>query len=215
MANEEIKAQNMELALDAAVKLFLKVGPAKTTKVMIAKESGLSRRTIERYFKSETDCVVQVSGWLIRHAHETMPSYSEDTFKKGNYTAAQILKMYMQDVKDTFCKEPRLFICYLEIKTYIYRISDTSEVDYEKFVKALGVRDQIVRIFERGSQDKTLDIKGDYLTAAEYFYEMLIYHLSGLTIKYKLDVDMAMRDLDSYVDYTIDVYCFDKNQIHH
>jgi AcrR family transcriptional regulator len=69
MANEQIKAQNIELVLNKTYHLFLKHGIERVTKEMIAHESGLSRRTIDRYFTDKTDCVLQVAEWVVRNIH--------------------------------------------------------------------------------------------------------------------------------------------------
>jgi AcrR family transcriptional regulator len=215
MANEDVKMRNIEISLRAAAELFIKYGPSNTTKEMIAKQSGLSRRSIERYFKSSMDCVLQTSVWLSERSHFDMSAYSDEIFADGKYTAYEILEIYLNEVKKTFQKEPRMPICYVEIKTYIFRNSDDCVRDYEKFTEDLGVRSLVRRIFKLGEQDGSIDFKSDYITTTEYFYEMLMLYLSNMSMIYEKNPEKALENIDEYIKNTLQRYCIDKKQIHH
>jgi AcrR family transcriptional regulator len=215
MANEDVKIRNIEISLRATAELFIKYGPSNTTKEMIAKQSGLSRRSIERYFKSNMDCVLQTSVWISERSHFDMSAYSDEIFSDGKHTASEILEIYLNEVKKTFPKEPRLPICYIEIKTYIFRNSDDCVRDYEKFTEDLGVRSLVRRIFKLGAQDGSIYFKSDYITAAEYFYEMLMHYLSNISMIYEQYPEKALEILGNYIKNTLQRYCIDKKQIHH
>ncbi len=207
MANEELRMQNIELALKASAELFIEYGPENTTKVMIAEKSGLSRRSIERYFKSGMECLLQTSAWLARHAHKDMTVYKEDIFLGGKCTAEEILNIYLNEVKELFIKEPRIFMCYVEIKTFIYRNSQNCQQDYERFSDALGILTLIRRIFKMGAKDGTINTSADYRTEAEYFYQMMIYYFSGLTLQYDMNPEKTLENIDEFIANMRKAYC--------
>jgi AcrR family transcriptional regulator len=207
MANEELKMQNIELSLKTAAGLYMKYGPNNTTKSLIAKESGLSRRTIERYFKSEMDCVMQTTNWISKNMHSHMFAYSDEIFDNGERTAADILELYLRETKKLFDAEPRMFILYTEVKTYIYRNSDNTDRDFETFSDLLGVRSLVRRIFKKGSEDGSLLIKTDYLTASESFYTTMIYYYADVTLKYKNEPQKASVAIDEYIENMLWIYC--------
>jgi AcrR family transcriptional regulator len=200
MPSKVVKIQNLECALNTAYKLYLKFGIDKVTKEMIARECGLSRKSIDRYFPDKTDCVLQVLEWIMsgiqQKAREIFP---ESVFFDG-HTGIELLEMYMKYVKRIFLHDPKLFVLYTEFKLYIYRNCKENEQEYSLLVNKIGNHALRTRIYDLGKQDGTFPADLDVKTEEEYFTESFFGFLANLALSLS---DHARAELEKQIDYRI------------
>jgi AcrR family transcriptional regulator len=208
MPSREVKIQNLDCALGAAYKLYLENGIDKVTKEMIAKESDLSRKSIDRYFPEKTDCVLKVMEWLLNKINlETRELFPESLFADG-HTGAELLKMYMEYVKQLFLKEPKLFVLYAEFKLYIYRNCRDYEQQYTLMWNQLGNHRLRCKIYECGKQDGTFPADLDIKKEEEYFTESYFGFLSNLAMSMREhNTEEIEKQIDYRINNTIELYC--------
>lgn len=79
MANEEIREQNIEKVLDAAVEVFTEYGVDGTTFGLIAGRAGVSMRSVQRYFgtkeKLAENIIGRVTGLMHAEIYNVLSSY--------------------------------------------------------------------------------------------------------------------------------------------
>jgi AcrR family transcriptional regulator len=208
MANENLKAQNLEMVLGTAYDLFLEHGIEKVTKEMISRHSGLSRRTIDRYFLDKKDCIIKVAQWfLLRVRVGIGERYTDEMFTTGKYTGAELLRMYMLDLKRMFLSEPRHFVLYAEYKVYIYRNCDKHEQGYSLLTDFMGSRNLRQKIYKLGKKDGSLPNDIDIYTEESYFCESFFGFLSNLAISFGVHSPNEMEhQIDQRIDNTIALY---------
>lgn len=214
MTNEELKKQGIEKALKSAFNLYLKHGIEKVTKEMIAKESKLSIRTVNRYFSTKTDCVIMTAEWiLLEIRHDTMSRYPESMFTNGRHTGLELFEMYMNDMKQLFFREPRIWVLYSEFKMYIYRHCDAYEQRYTLLCDCMGNHRLREKIYELGRKDGSMSGNMDFQAEEEYFTESFFGLLSNLAFSFHIkNKDVVEQQIDQRINNTIAYYRFDRNQ---
>lgn len=216
MANEEIKAANLQSVLKTSYNLFKKHGIEQVTKEQISRESGLSRRTIDRYFTTKKDCVLQtMEMYLSNTDYDIECHFTNDMFMDGHYTAADLLERYMVETKKMFVKNVKHFAFYTEFKLYVYRNCRRGDKGYE-LIKGHGSDGNLCqKIFMLGSMDGTLRIGTDIETEDEYFRDSFIGYLSMLALasdsytKAELESRVDKRISNTLALYRIDSACAD------
>jgi AcrR family transcriptional regulator len=213
MANEQLKLQNLDLALETAYNLYLQYGIDKVTKEMIAKECGLSRKSIDRYFPNKTDCVIRVTEWVLQVIRlKTSSIFTEKMFTDGKHTGIQLMKLYMSTIKDIFMREPKVFALYTEFKVYIYRNCENFEQEYTLFCNQMGNQRLRHRIYALGKKDGTLPKSIDLKTEEEYFTESFFGFLSNLAFSFSLHSREEMeKQIDQRIKNTIAIYSTESN----
>jgi AcrR family transcriptional regulator len=211
MANEELKAQGLEKALHTAYELYLTHGIDQVTKEMIAKESGLSVRTVHRYFADKTDCITQVIRWAFQKDQvEFDEKYDDALFNSGKYTAAEILRMYMTDVKNFFLDDPRRFILYTDYKLYTYYNRD----EFAKIDRSMErVSDRRIqeKIYELGQRDGSFSPDLDFCTESSYLTASFFGLLTNLSISFFAHSRSEMEhQIDERIQNTIALYTGEK-----
>lgn len=216
MANENLKAQNLEIVLSTAYDLYLQHGIEKVTKEMISRESGLSRRTIDRYFVDKKDCIIKVAEWfLIKVRTAISKRYTVSMFSSGKYTGSELLRMYMIDLKRMFLEEPRHFVLYAEYKIYIYRNCEKHEQGYTLLTDFMGSRDLRQKIYTLGKQDGSLPANIDIYTEEAYFCESFFGFLSNLAISFGVHSPKEIENqINQRIDNTINLYTGLSNNVY-
>lgn len=197
MANEEIRLANIEAVLQTAINLFVENGIENTTREMLARTSGVSRRSTERYFPCKADCVVQASQWFAKSLTEGLESVK--MLEDGNYPAEEVLRKFFDELKQSLLKEPRIYIFFAETKGFIYRNCKDRAADYKNLLEAIGWRRILQKIFEKGEQDGTL--KGHFgpEKTARYLANTMVSFFSNLVLLYDKEPDMLESCVTTYL----------------
>lgn len=205
MANEEIRRANIETVLQAAINLFIEHGIENTTREMLARASGLSRRSTERYFPTKPDCVVQAAAWFAKALTEDLECMK--MLEEGNHAADEVLRKFFEDMKLSLMKEPRIFICFAEAKGYIYRNCNDRATDYKNFLEAIGWRRILQKIFEKGEQDGTLKCQFGPEKTARYLANTMVSFFSNLVLLYDKQPDVLEDCVTTYLTDMWNLYC--------
>jgi AcrR family transcriptional regulator len=162
-------------------KLFVENGIENVTKEMIADASGLSRKSIDRYFEGKADCVIRIMEWLLYAIRDSMTmKYPHSIFTDGEHSGAELLRKYMVDIKAMFLKWTNVFVLFSEYRNFVYRNSNELERRYTDMLNMVGSHRIRMRIFTLGMEDGTLRSDIDARRAEHYFVEMYLGYLSQL-----------------------------------
>ena len=206
MLQEEQKEQNIERVLQIAYELFLLHGIENTTKTMLAKTSGLSRKSIDRYFSDKTDCVLQVADWIGKHVRSNINRYPASLFTDGRHTGAQLLRMYMERAKELLMDTPRIFVCRAEFKTFVYRNCADFEKSYARLLDALDCHRLIFNICTLGIRDGSFRSDLDAQAETAYICEGFLGFLSNMALSAGQDPFRTARQIDLYIDKVMAMY---------
>jgi AcrR family transcriptional regulator len=202
MANEILRIQNINRVLQVASKLFLDYGIENVTKEMIADASGLSRKSIDRYFANKTDIVIRVTEWILSNIRDGWEAkYPPGLFTDGEHTGADIMRMYMADLKKLFFNDPRLFVLYSEFRAYIYRNCEDFDQSYGEFWNMMGGHRLRGKIYALAHKDGTIPHYGDFRTEEAYFCNSFLGFFSNLAVSFNQHSrDEIERQIDRYAD---------------
>jgi AcrR family transcriptional regulator len=209
MANEAIRLANMEIVLETAVDLFIKNGIQNTTREMIVRASGLSRRSTERYFPTMTDFVVQSAEWMGRQLRQHSQTFA--LLQEETVTAAQALRVFLEELKELLLREPRLYICFSEFKAYLFRNSENPHEDYRLFSGALGYQSMLQQIFELGELDGTVHAHYSPDSNARYLINTIVSYFTNVVLLFQQEPDSIPPYLNKYINDTWEIYCLKNN----
>jgi AcrR family transcriptional regulator len=207
MSNQNSK--NLDYALDTSYRLFLELGIDQVTKEMIAKKCELSRKTIDRYFPSKTDCVINVAEWILQKIRLELNSrYPQTLFtENSNVKGITLLKNYMIDIKNLFLQEHRLFALYTEFKIYIYRNCADYDQSYSLLCNVMGTHRLRRRIYALGEKDNSIHLHNDIKIEEEYFTESFFGFLANLALSFEQhSLDTIVEQIDKRINSTIAQY---------
>jgi AcrR family transcriptional regulator len=203
LANEAIRVANIETVLESSIQLFLEHGIENTTREMIARASGLSRRSTERYFPSKTDCVVQAAEWYGRKLNA---NFQTKSMFDGKHKASEILMVFFQELRGILTTDTRIFAMYAEFKAYLYRNSADREQDYLRLMNAVGARRELEHIFIMGAKDGTVISHYTPENSAKYLIHTIMAFFSNAVLLYDSKPEVMMQYIDEFINETWNLY---------
>jgi AcrR family transcriptional regulator len=204
LANEAIRVANIETVLAAAAKLFIENGIENTTREMIARSSGVSRRSTERYFPTKTECVVRTVEWFGKKLNS---EFETNNMFDGGHKASEILMVFFQEMKKILHQDTRIYAVYAEFKAYLYRNSDDRENDYRRFMDAIGARHELEKIFKLGEVDGTVKSHYSPENSAKYLIHTIMAFFSNAVLLYDSKPEVMEYYIDEFVNETWKLYC--------
>jgi AcrR family transcriptional regulator len=207
MVNECKKDQNVDLALNAATKLVLKNGIDGTTKEMIARESGLSRKSIDRYFSDKSICMLQIAKRMGAKIRENVTSkYTDEMFTGGRYLGADLFERYILDFKNLFVSNPNVFMFYTEFRIHYTRYGSDVLKEYDELSELSGCKRLLESIFILGQLDGSLSVFSSPSNEAEHFCRTYFSFLGDMSVTFGERKDATLQQIDKFIDRTIKLY---------
>jgi AcrR family transcriptional regulator len=178
-----------------------------TTKEMIARSSGLSRKSIDRYFTEKPAYMLKIAKRIGDSVWKSVNGrYSNDMFTGGKYTGADLLEMYMQDIKSLFMHKTSIFVFYMEFKIYFSRHDSNYVKDYQDLSNSVGCKRLVESIFILGQIDGSLSVPSDPSTEADSFCRAYLSFLSDMALSYEDQKEETVRKIDRYIDRMLNLY---------
>lgn len=199
MPSEEYKEENMRQVLIAAMCCFEQYGVYTTTLKMIAKKSGLTIRSLSRYFGTKDNLIVKALAFYLDEYNSSA---------KSIYTAPQYLKLsgyeqikYMLNQRTTYTiQHPGLTLCVADIESYLAHNQIGEELrpiynDYMRFMKQV-----IKSALEKGLEDKTLSSTINIEQTIYFLYETFNCVLKRLPILYYNALTDQLEESKAYME---------------
>jgi hypothetical protein len=150
---------------------------------------------------------VRVAEWFGKDLYDNYQS--RQLLDGEQHTAAEILKTYFAELRRILIEEPRIYVCYAEFKAYLYRNSEHRDVDYRRFMEAVGCRKILQRIFELGAKDGTIRSRNTPEAEARYLTNTIMAYFSNAVLLYDTQPDVMVRTIDQYIEDTWNLFCGD------
>jgi AcrR family transcriptional regulator len=204
MANEKLKRQNLERALEAAYQCFLEVGIEKTTQTMVAERSGVSLRSVSRYFIDKADLAIQVAEYV---DIKVAASISEEvvSLPKDGKTGVMLLRDYMKRVERQALEHPEGYALRQEYLLFALRNHLPYEELKERLSCGFGNHPVLDEIFRIGRADGTIKTPLTDEEETAYFMQAFMTTVANQAVRYWAGGERdAHKDfLDEYIDRVI------------
>ena len=158
MANEQVRVQNVRNVLCAAHRCFIQSGIENTTLDLIAREAGVSLRSLNRYFVSKSDLVLETLRWSKQNdccASEEEQRRFEQLLNSRK-TGDQLLQSYIDLLIRLYRENPQVFLVRSEMEQYLFRNQLEQSAACIAARSAIMGRPVLREIFRRGQADRTL-----------------------------------------------------------
>jgi len=154
MPNERIRQQNMQTVLRQARKLFAANGVENTSVEMIARESGLTLRSVQNDYRTKNDLIAAVLDFGITAEIEEMRSFfsSEQYLRK---TGAEQILMIVTATYNKAVEMANIVICSSQMQRLLSRASKNSGKPLMAGNWKL-IMEHVERAFSRGIQDGSI-----------------------------------------------------------
>ena len=93
MKNEEIRLENKKKTIDAALRCFMKYGIENVSQNLLSKETGLSLRSINRFFAGKDDLIIHAIDQLAQEMSANC-ALAQEYIQKKNKTGIEMLEAY-------------------------------------------------------------------------------------------------------------------------
>lgn len=205
MISAEEKEKRREEMLAAAFRLFSEQSIDSVQMEDIAKETGYTRRSLNRYFCDKDNLVVEVSAW----AMESFTKVNRKRSPEKTGTAAETYAFFL----DSFLRMYREHSDILRLNQHFNIYVKARGIDAEQLMPYSGMIDAIKERFHavylRGEQDGTLrtDIPEEKIFSATLHLMLAAVTRYAVGLAYETGVDpeeelMTLRNM-LYKEYTI------------
>jgi hypothetical protein len=144
--------------------------------------------------------------WLEENVWNVVNGHYNRLMKNHKYTGAQLLEMYLKDLKKIFEEEPRYYVLDSELKSYFRRYSDSYWKDYSQHLDFGGCRKVMENIYRTGMEDQTLKRMPDPVMEADFLCRVYFGFLSRMARIYEYQPREALEQIDSYIDQVMSLY---------
>lgn len=154
MPNEMIRQQNMQTVLNQAMKLFVENGVENTSFEMIARESGLSLRSVQNYYHTKNDLIAAVLEFgLAIELREMKDFICTDTYR--NKTGAEQILTIITVAYNKAVEKAAVISCATQMQHILSRASD-NESKPLLAGNCQYIMEQIQEAFDKGLQDGSI-----------------------------------------------------------
>lgn len=207
MANEMIREQNVEKVLSTAYESFLSEGIEKTTQAMIAHKTGLSLRTVSRYFASKDEMVVLVAKYVL-DAVKASPQTTAADLRAMGKSGIELLELYFAHVKAAYLKNPSVYLLRVEFDIYFSRNKVFGNNMYDSVVAETNSRPMLHEIFIIGGNDGTIRCTSDVDFEVRLLCNGYLGFICALALKSaaRMEAEDAEEQLDLFFARLLDQY---------
>lgn len=120
MSLQEVREQNKQKVIENALIMFLNNGIENTKVVDIAKASGLTERSVFRYFNTKADLVLAAAMHFFNHEVDILHSFWDEIDKSGENGHEKVYQVLLAYAM-LFFNEKKSLVFVQEAEIYLYR----------------------------------------------------------------------------------------------
>lgn len=181
MSLEQLRENNKKLVTEKALECFIENGIEKTKVSDIARRSGLTERSIFRYFATKTDIVIAAS-FLYWEKAEKYTREALEKERRADLTGIEQIRVILYAYSSLLLADPRGIRFSLDAEVALYNAGKYHEVvnrPPEKYETYTGPLAQALRV---GIADGTVDPKADVKTLYYNSYDSILGMMQRLTV---------------------------------
>ncbi len=207
MKNEEIRLENKKKTIDAALRCFMKYGIENVSQNLLSKETGLSLRSINRFFAGKDDLIIHAIDQLAQEMSANC-ALAQEYIQKKNKTGIEMLEAYLLGLRTYFLREPLRFAFKREVDVYLYRNSTNRGDIYHKLALNTCPRPILYKIIDAGKKDGSIVLMSDIDTEVNYLSSTYFNFLADIAVKkvYCNEPDDAQRQIDDFIKKALKMY---------
>ena len=152
MSLEELREQNKQLTVKKALELFLKNGVEQTTTRDIALATGLTERSIYRYFETRADLVLATSFLFWEQVSARAEELVEEQFYQG-MTGIEQIRIMLQFYSSMGRDHPEQVRYILQVESVLYNAGVTLDIQARPPGRFDGSSSPLVRAIRTGLAD--------------------------------------------------------------
>ncbi len=213
MKNEEIRLENKKKTIDAALRCYMTYGVENVSQNMLARETGLSLRSLNRFFAGKDDLIIHA----VEKLAEEMSAECEKAqvyIRERNKPGIELLEAYLLSLRASFMEEPLKFGFKREVDVYLYRNSAERGDTYHRLARATCPRPILRKILLAGQADGSIALTSDIDTEVNYLSSTYFNFLADLTVKkvYSIEPELAEKQIDDFIQKALRMYRADCGQ---
>lgn len=207
MTNAEIRQENTGKVINAALSCFMTHGIDNVSQNMLSAETGLSLRSINRFFTGKDDLIIHATEKLAEEMTATC-SASVAKIRSENKSGIELLEEYLNGLRELFMKEPLRFGFKREVDVYLYRNSKKRGDMYHRLALATCPRPILRMIMETGITDGSISLMSDIDTEVNYLSSTYFNFLADIAVKkvYNNEPDIAEKQIDDFIKKALKTY---------
>lgn len=181
MLNEEVRDLNKQKATEALVESMLANGIAATTKEAVSRRSGLSLSSMARYFPTKDSMVMAAICEIGRQNADCCEAMRMESCGTG----AERLAAFFNYALTRHLENPNVHALRAEIICYA-RHAQTKSLS--RMLNDMGYQKQLLMIFQRGIEDKTIRCEWSVEEEVQYADSLLFIDVSNIANGYDLAI---------------------------
>ncbi|MCH3972721.1 MAG: TetR/AcrR family transcriptional regulator [Oscillospiraceae bacterium] len=209
MPNEEIREKNIEKVLAAANKCFLESGIEQTSLEKISQCCNITLRSVNRYFDSKVDLVLQTFGWIGRHIYQ-LDGERIESLKRSTDKGIEIVIEFLFSLEQVYLSKPQFFSLKGEFDIYIYRHGLERDEGYKRMRKYFDPVGILVHAYKNGYTDGSMRKFLPPKEEAQYCCNSFFCFLQQLSMSKDAaneeSMKAAKRQIDSYIERVRELY---------
>ncbi len=155
MANEELREQNYQKVLETGLILFYQKGIENTRIKEIAKESGISVRSVSRYFANKDDFVIAVLENFIEKQNLLFLAMMENVENRES-CGRDNLQQFLEMAKNQLMNKPHAFLLLADAELYLSRHNKNTSTINSQILSFCQMAKQIRQYLNEGIADGSI-----------------------------------------------------------
>ena len=196
MSLEQLRENNKKLVTEKALECFIENGIEKTKVSDIARRSGLTERSIFRYFATKTDIVIAAS-FLYWEKAEKYTREALEKERRADLTGIEQIRVILYAYSSLLLADPRGIRFSLDAEVALYNAGKYHEVvnrPPEKYETYAGPLAQAVQVgIADGTVNPHANIKQLYYNAYDSILGMMQRLTVGVPSVTELDTESRLR----------------------
>lgn len=205
MPNEELKKQNIQRVLEGGMRCFIKYGIEKTGKAQIVKESGVSSRSISRYFSDKEDFVLAVLKHNINIQFQNSKRMCDQVSKTSD-TGVGKIRQLIEMMIICFMEDPNIYLLFAEAQLYICHNREQKNVVRDYIEHYCLLAHELQAFIEEGIRDGSIgESSNPYMDARVFCQALFGFIIQIATAKQMYDYpDSACKEItDHFIKRTL------------
>lgn len=183
MGLREISLANKQRVVITALDYFIEKGIEKSRVRDIAEDSGLTERSVFRYYKNKAELVLDALMYLWNSRIGEISNYFDSLEVEGLSGKERCLKILIAYV-DLFISSRNELIFVQEAEVYLYRMNLQDKIKFDPLISNADNEGPLKKAIKKGIEDKTLNESMDF----DYFYSNCFDALLGLLQKMATEI---------------------------
>ncbi|VYU72738.1 transcriptional regulator BetI [Eubacterium limosum] len=178
MAAVDQREENMPRVIEAAIWCFENVGIEKTTRVLIAKKAGVTVRSIQRYFGTLENLIVEAIGVYMQRYNNCLKA-ELNRLAESNANGYEQLIAFLRNHLNYYRPDMPKSLVVHEMELYFLKHDIPLTVLYQKVFNNKTQRSVIGELFKKGLDDGSIKKHSDI----EVIYAYLVTTFPGMLIR--------------------------------